>query len=376
MNYPIGTLGDLAKIEMGQSPRGETVSSMPIGLPLLNGPTEFGVQHPSPAQWSEAGVRFARAGDVLFCVRGSTTGRMNLADQDYAIGRGLAALRSKHHGDSRIVKYALDASLFELLAGVTGSVFPNLSRNQILRHPVPVPPLAHQQAIAEVLGALDDKIAANSALISRADQLMHQTWAALTATSRAPLSSTADFINGKAFTKGATGSGRVVVRIAELNSGISGTTVYSDAEVPDRNLVRPGDILFAWSGSLTLHRWFRDEAIVNQHIFKVIPRAEMPVWAVYELIRQKLDDFKTIAADKATTMGHIQRHHLDELVLLPCSESIVKVHPLMDSLWGTAFNAERESLTLATLRDAILPQLMSGALRVRDAEKIAADAGV
>lgn len=238
-----------------------------------------------------------------------------------------------------------------------------------------LPSRAEQRAIAEVLGALDDKIAANAALAKRADELMHRTFRSLTPANDVPLSATAEFVNGKAFTKDASGTGRVVVRIAELNGGIGASTVFSDAIVDDKHVARPGDVLFAWSGSLTLHRWFRNEAIVNQHIFKVIPRDGYPAWLVYELVRHKLADFKAIAADKATTMGHIQRHHLDETVGIPSACEIDRLDAFMSALWGAALNTERESLTLAATRDALLPKLMSGKLRVRDAEAAASEAG-
>lgn len=250
----------------------------------------------------------------------------------------------------------------------SGSVQPMLNRNYIAQVPVWVPPVREQRAIAEVLGALDDKSAANTQIIATADSLAQAHFRGVLNDSQSqPLSSLAEFVNGKAFTKGASGTGRVVVRIAELNSGIGNSTVYSDAEVDDKHVVRPGDTLFAWSGSLTLHRWFRDEAIVNQHIFKVIPSGGTPDWLVYELIRNKLEDFKMIAADKATTMGHIQRKHLDEPVQVPNEATQREIAPVMESLWQTALNTERENLSLAATRGALLPQLMSGKLRVKEA---------
>src|SRR5690606_13482440 len=127
----------------------------------------------------------------------------------------------------------------------------------------------------------DDKIAANRRLVSGADALSQAHFLEVVQEAdRIPLSATAKFINGKAFTKGASGTGRVVIRIAELNSGLGSSTVRSDIDVEDQYTARPGDILFAWSGSLTLHRWFRDEAIVNQHIFKVVPNEGVPPWLV------------------------------------------------------------------------------------------------
>lgn len=241
-----------------------------------------------------------------------------------------------------------------------------------------IPPRPEQDWIVEVLGALDSKIAANNKLIAKTDELSQTLFRSMSSSESqlAPLSDTAQFVNGKAFTKNASGTGRVVIRIAELNSGIGTSTVYNDIQVDAQHVAHPGDLLFAWSGSLTLHRWFRPEAIVNQHIFKVIPNDDYPHWLVYELLRHKLEEFKAIAADKATTMGHIQRKHLDELVVVPASEIIRSHNEVMTGLWEQALAAEVESLKLADTRDALLPQLLSGKLRVKDAKKILENAGV
>ncbi|MGH7866865.1 MAG: hypothetical protein ACREP9_04315 [Candidatus Dormibacteraceae bacterium] len=247
-------------------------------------------------------------------------------------------------------------------AGIRGSDLRKLQ--------VPYIAIWEQRAIAEVLGALDDKIAANAKLIQTADTLIKAKFdRMLDDAENVPLTSVAQFINGKAFAKDATGTGRVVIRIAELNSGIGGSTVYNNIDVPEKHVARPGDLLFAWSGSLTLHRWFRPEAIVNQHIFKVIPLNGYPIWCAYGLIARKLDEFKAIAAGKATTMGHIQRRHLDELVDVPARSAIECCNTLMTTLWNRALLAEQESLILAATRDALLPQLMLGKIRVRDAAK-------
>lgn len=233
-----------------------------------------------------------------------------------------------------------------------------------------LPPLAEQRAIVDVLGALDEKIIANDRIIRISDEFAHANWSIAARDGLArPLSSLARFVNGRAFTKGASGVGRVVVRIAELNSGLGGSTVYSDIDVSDDHLTRPGDLLFAWSGSLTVARWFRPEAIVNQHIFKVIPSDGSSLWLVHQALLTKLKEFKAIAADKATTMGHIQRRHLDEPVVIPADEQVVRLDGLMTGLWERALAAEQESLTLTATRDALLPLLMSGRIRVKDAEK-------
>ena len=155
------TLGDLAHITMGQSPPGATVNSE-TGMPLLNGPTEFGPHHPEPRQYTSDPRRVARAGDLLFCVRGSTTGRMNWADREYAIGRGIAAIRHRTGQHLQpFVRAAIESRLPTLLASATGSVFRNVSATDLTGLSVPDLPLQRQAEIAQVLGVLDDKIELN-----------------------------------------------------------------------------------------------------------------------------------------------------------------------------------------------------------------------
>ncbi|ATO63626.3 restriction endonuclease subunit S [Mycobacterium avium] len=272
----------------------------------------------------------------------------------------------EHH--PRFVYYALSAIDPRFLN--VGSASPTLNRNHL--HPLPVrwpDDQQEEQAIADVLGALDDKIAVNERIRAAADDLSCLMWLRSTSGGAAvPLSGLASFVNGRAFTKDASGHGRVVIRIAELNSGLGGSTVYSDIEVPEEHLARPGDLLFAWSGSLTIARWFRPEAIINQHIFKVIPKDGYPTWLVNQALRAKLDDFKAIANDKATTMGHIQRRHLDGVTMIPAVEEIRRLDPVMSALWFRALASEQENLLLARTRDELLPLLMSGKVRVKDAE--------
>lgn len=318
-----------------------------------------------------------RVGDVLLTKDGSI-GRVAVCTRnDICINQSVALLRPNSRILPSFLAYLLQAPEYQrrMESDSDGSTIKHIYITRVDKMPISVPSFEMQQAIVDVLSAFDEKIAANNKLIALTDSLARtQFHAALHDSQLQPLSSLAEFVNGKAFTKGASGSGRVVVRIAELNSGIGNSTVFSDAVVDDKHVVRPGDTLFAWSGSLTLHRWFRDEAIVNQHIFKVIPLEGTPDWLIYELIRNKLGDFKMIAANKATTMGHIQRKHLDEPVLVPTEATQREIAPVMESLWRTALNTGRQNLTLAATREVLLPQLISGKVRVQEAAQIVAAA--
>jgi type I restriction enzyme S subunit len=161
-NWEHTKLEKLAFIEMGQSPPGEKCNHDGIGMPLLNGPTEFGTYYPTPVQFTTDARKIALENDILFCVRGSTTGRMNWADQKYAIGRGIAALRHRSGTEYRyFLKALIDFHLSKLLISATGSTFPNVSRDQLASFDCEIPPLPEQRAIADVLGSLDDKIELN-----------------------------------------------------------------------------------------------------------------------------------------------------------------------------------------------------------------------
>lgn len=144
-SWKVSNIAGIANVEMGQSPSGESCSMDPVGLPLLNGPTEFGGFCPTPVQYTSDPKRYCQSGDLLFCVRGSTTGRMNWSDQSYAIGRGLAAITCSGMDHILMARILIEDSLPNLLAKATGSTFPSVSRKDIesISVFIPTPSVRH-----------------------------------------------------------------------------------------------------------------------------------------------------------------------------------------------------------------------------------------
>ena len=131
----------------------------------------------------------------------------------------------------------------------------------------------------------------------------------------------------------------------------------------------PDDILFAWSGSLNVYRWHRDEALINQHIFKVVCE-KYPKWFVFHQLQEAMPFFQGVAAGKATTMGHIKRHHLSEAELVVPPESVLDhATEAIQPIYGQVHRNQRQSMTLAVIRDTLLPKLLSGEIRLKEAEK-------
>jgi type I restriction enzyme S subunit len=142
------SLGHLAEVVMGQSPEGSTYNREGKGLPLLNGPTEFGEDHPIPVQWTISPRKTGKTNDILICVRGNTTGRMNRADQVYCLGRGIAAIHGREgKGDTRFIRHAIRFKVAELLSGSERSTFPNIGKQDIEGFAVSAPPTVAEQAV-------------------------------------------------------------------------------------------------------------------------------------------------------------------------------------------------------------------------------------
>ncbi|MCI5091174.1 restriction endonuclease subunit S [Phaeodactylibacter sp.] len=154
-----GSLQDIAEIEMGQSPKGHTCNREGVGTPLLNGPTEFGIKNPEAIQFTTDAKKYSVPNDILFCVRGSTTGRMNWSDKKYAIGRGLAAIRHKKGIKYKyFLRAVIEYNLPVLLNSATGSTFPNVSKSQLEGLKINIPPLSEQESISSILSSLDQKL--------------------------------------------------------------------------------------------------------------------------------------------------------------------------------------------------------------------------
>ena len=136
-----GRLSEIADIIAGQSPQGEFYNQEGLGFPMLNGPTEFTDKHPIPVQWTVKVTKLCQVGDILFTVRGSSTGRMNFADKEYCIGRGLAAIRPKQNSNISFIYYTLLTISEKILAEAkgAGTTFPNVSRGDLMKKCILIP---------------------------------------------------------------------------------------------------------------------------------------------------------------------------------------------------------------------------------------------
>jgi type I restriction enzyme S subunit len=314
-------------------------------------------------------------GDILFVCKGSP-GRVAMTPDpvSFCIAQDMVAVRADvAKVYPRYLFAALRSSVVQAQINNmhVGTLIPHFKKGDFGSLRIPVVKPDQQRFIGDTYFDLSNKIESNRRLTALIPALI-ATWVAKAlqeGSESVPVAGLAQFVNGGAFTKGATGSGRMVLRIAELNSGPGPSTVYNDLDVPDEKLARPGDILMSWSGSLDVYRWARDEAIINQHIFKVIPKS-LPMWLVHDRLTSVMPLFQAIARDKTTTMGHIQRGHLESTeVAIPSATAIEGLDTALAPLWDRLLQADRETVSIVALRDELLAELLSGRIRGIQADK-------
>lgn len=391
--------GDLATLEYGKALRGYDQAKATYPVYGTNGPIGWHTE----SLYNEPSVIIGRKG----AYRGTHYSKTPFYVIDTAF-----YLKPKVTLDTRWAYYEL--LLHDINHLDSGSAIPSTSREDFYSLPVLLPPVPEQRAIARVLGTLDDKIELNQRITASLEamaQAIFKSWfvdfdpvrakadgrqaAGLDADTVAqwpdrleeselgeiplgweakPLDAVADFLNGLALQKYPPTDNEwlPVIKIAELHRGVTEASDRASSAIEPRYIVRDGDVLFAWSGSLEVCIWCSGTGALNQHLFKVTSD-RFPKWFFYLWIRHYLPEFQAIAADKATTMGHIQRHHLTQAtVLVPPMELIEAMDKVISPLVERQITNRLESRTLAQIRNALLPKLLSGEVRVKNAEEVAA----
>lgn len=289
-----------------------------------------------------------------------------------------------------------------------GAIFDSLKCADVPRFELPIPPRSVQRSVSDVLKALDDKVELNHRMNETLDataRAIFKDWFVDFGPTRAkmagqapyhapeiwalfpdrldkegkpegwttePLDDIADFLNGIALQKyGATGHVSLpVIKIAQLRSGNTRSADKASTNVPNEYVVEDGDVLFSWSGSLMHRVWTSGRGALNQHLFKVTSQ-KFQKWFFFYWIDRHMPTFRAVAAAKATTMGHIQRHHLSQAsVNVGSPEVMAAASSLIGPLFELGVANDLEARSLAITRDLLLPKLVSGEVRVKDVEKI------
>lgn len=317
--------------------------------------------------------------DILFTYVGANIGQFAIVTENdkYHLAPNICRIRTSPKCNSYYLYCYFRTNYFQdnLTNFSVGSSQPTMPMGNIRQIPVPLPPDSEQLAIVASLSAMDDKIdllhRQNKTLEALAGTLFRQWFVekAEEGWDEKGLDGIADFMNGLPCQKYPPVAGvesLPVIKIKELRQGTTEASDMATSEVPEKYIVKNGDILFSWSGSLEVIIWSHGKGILNQHLFKVTSEA-YPEWFFYFWLKHHLSEFRNIARDKATTMGHIQRHHLsDALVVIPSPDKMKDIDAKISPIFNKMKRILPQVSTLTRLRDTLLPKLMSGEVRVKN----------
>lgn len=288
--------------------------------------------------------------------------------------------RAKNGTDPDFLYYVLanDEFFDYSMATSKGTKMPRGDKKALLEYEVPNYPLRIQRKIASLLKSIDGKIAINSEinknLLEQAQSIFTKEFLMFDCIpdgwQESSLLGIADYLNGLAMQKYRPKDdeqGLPVLKIKELRQGSCDfNSELCSPSIKPEYIVHDGDVIFSWSGSLLVDLWCGGTCGLNQHLFKVTSPT-YDKWFYYAWTNHHLQKFAAIAADMATTMGHIKREELSKAeVLIPSQSDYDRIGGLLAPLYDLVIANRIENRKLASLRDELLPQLMSGQLDVSE----------
>ena len=263
-----------------------------------------------------------------------------------------------------------------IAGGASGTTVHHTSPNRICNVDVEFPNILTQKKIAGILDDIERKVKqnveVNKNLLEQAQSIFTQEFLMLDripdSWQESSLLGIADYLNGLAMQKYRPkddDQGLPVLKIKELRQGSCDfNSELCSPSIKPEYIVHDGDVIFSWSGSLLVDLWCGGTCGLNQHLFKVTS-STYDKWFYYAWTNYHLQKFAAIAADMATTMGHIKREELSKAeVLIPSQSDYDRIGGLLAPLYDLVIANRIENRKLASLRDALLPQLMSGQLDV------------
>lgn len=398
--WPRVAVGDLVKkgeASLQTGPFGTQLSAaeyVPEGIPVINvRNVGFGdvrdadLEYVSEAKGDQLHHHILRRGDIVFGRKGAVERHALIqeAQDGWVQGSDCLRLRLKSpRFHERFVSFYLRTQAHQdwmQALCAFGATMSSLNQDIVNRIQLPCPPLPVQEKVTAVLGAYDDLIANNQrriALLESMAEEIYREWLvrmrfpghespldAQSAWRLEPLESLGTFMNGYPFDPTEWfDEGLPIVKIKELNSGVGNDTPRNPGEkIPDKYHFADGDLIFSWSGSLVVQIWHQGPALVNQHLFKVTPAPGVSRSFLYLSIKFSIPIFESLTT--GATMQHIKRKELRFVKVRMPPEALMKQFvSSVDPLLENALLLKKQTRRLREMRDALLPRLISGKLRV------------
>ena len=422
--FEIGTLDQFAEITMGQSPKGSTVGHEGK-IPLLNGPSEFSDNNPIAVQYTNDPKRFARKGDLLFCVRGST-GKMNWADQDYAIGRGLAAIRPKDKISKYFLRGSIEFFLKDLISAATGSVFSSINKIQLHKMKCFIPDKKSVEIINKFLENFSKKIELNNQINHNLEEIaknLFKSWFIhfdpvrakqekifttlpkdlvnmfpnsfeTTDLGKTPkgfvlnkLGDHIKIIKGKSYKSSElqkSDTALVTLKSFERNGGYreDGLKEYNGT-YKEEQVVKEGDLIVAFTDVTQSADVIGKPAIIiddkkysklvislDVGVLKILKKSPLSKSFIYFLMLSKRYASNSLGYTNGTNVLHLDKKAITDFIFcLPNNELLEKFNKISEEILKKISINKKGNKILINLKNTILPRLISGKIDFSNKEK-------
>ena len=387
-------LGDVASINMGQSPPSSTVNEDGYGLPFIQGNAEFGPRNPQPVKFCLRPQKEAQAGDILLSVR-APVGALNLAERPLCIGRGLSAITATGV-DAAFLWHALRRGVSDLARVSQGSTFVAINKADLCRLEIALPSLAEQRKIAAILSSVDDAIEKTLAVIDQVQVVKRGLMQELltrglpgrhtrfkqTEIGEMPAewrtSCIGDIARCDYGTSDAlqhSGQGIPILRMGNLRDGrvsLDDVKYLAGDRVSESLLLFRGDVLFNRTNSADLVgkvAAFDHQARVSFASYllrlRVKPNVGTGFWLSYLLNTGTLQKRLRAAATVGVSQVNINRKSLLATVIpVPPVEEQSAMVSILDSVCRKVEAEQDVAAQLAQVKSALMSVLLTGELRV------------
>ncbi|MEU6775990.1 restriction endonuclease subunit S [Streptomyces sp. NPDC046759] len=397
MSWPNASISELcSRVTSGGTPRRSNSDYyVTEGIPwvktqeLNDNRLEDTSEHISQSAIEESSAKLLPGGAILVAMYGATAGKLGVLGRPMACNQACCALIvNPSVADSRFLFYALLNSREQLKGLANGAAQQNLSARVIKEFRISNPPVEAQRRIGNLLGALDDKIAVNERIAATSLELgvaLYRQKSTFAEWRSLPLGSAARWHSGgtpKTSIPEYWNGDIPWISAASLKSPWIRDSDRSVTKLGARNGTRiaaPNSILFVVRG-MSLKNEFRvgiaqREITFGQDCKALVANPGIDSTTLFLAVKSRAQEILQMVDLAGHGTGRLATDRLAALTVklppegLATSKFAEVVHPLIDR----ASRADLECKSLADLRDTLLPQLMSGRLRVKDAEKIAED---
>ena len=265
-----------------------------------------------------------------------------------------------------------------------GSAQKALTIAAIKGYEIPLPPLQTQHRIANILSRYDSLIEnyqKQIKLLEEAAQRLYKEWfidlrfpghentniidSVPEGWERKSIGEIGEYLNGFAFKPSDWQElGKPIIKIKEMSNGVTNETPRNSGErVPEKYLIKAGDLLFSWSATLMVIIWSGEEGWLNQHLFKVTPVKGIDREFLLQSISNTIVEFQNLTT--GSTMKHIQRNKLNQVFInVPNAEIMKRYADISEKTRSNILSLQSQLRLLTEARDRLLPKLMSGEITI------------